>query len=294
MTRSRLSLAGMGAVLLACAWVIAGGFGALLTLAALAVLGTAGPRISAHAAMRLHGAIPLYPTQVPGLYGDLVQLARRVSLPAVPRLYRLRTGTPAAFTVGIADDPAIAISDGLMYTLGARERMGVLAHEVAHLAAGDVAIMRLGDLMRRIATLLCHTALITILLTLLLVPGTGVSPLTVLMLAATPIALGLLQLALSRDREFAADEAAARLTGDPAALASALRKLEANHRWSLQRLLGQLGGFDMPSCLRTHPATDARIARLARIGREMRRRTAGSRACPTYPLMRFDASGNPF
>lgn len=294
MLRSLIPIAVMGCVLLACAWLVGGATGAVLALGAVLVLSVAGPSLPSHAAMRLYGAIPLHPAQVPGLYRELAHLADRAALPVTPRLYRLRTATPAAFTVGSRADPAIAVSDGMLYLLGGRERTGVLAHEVAHIASGDVTLMRLSDLLRRFTAFLCNAGLIALLLLALLVPGTIVPIGAVLLLAAAPFGLGLLQLAVSRGREFAADAAAARLTGDPQALASALHKLEQVNRWSLQRVLGQLSGFEVPSCLRTHPETGERIARLVQIGRSLPRNAAAQQVRRPHYLMRFDPSGNPF
>lgn len=294
MVRRIAPLIGMTAMLLICAWSIAGLTGAVIAFFAVMIIAATGPRLSSHATMRFYGARPFPPARIPGVYAELSHLAEDAGLPVVPRLYRLRTSAPMAFAVGDRADPAIAVSDGLLYLLGGRERAGVLAHEVAHIAAGDVTLMRLGDLLRRMTAFLCHCGLLSLLLNALLIPGAGAPLWIVVLLAAAPVSLGLLQLSMSRGREFAADAAAARLTGDPAALAGALTKLERINRWNLQRLFGQLSGLEVPSCLRTHPATEERIERLGHIRIDMDEQAAKRHRRPAHYLMRFDPSGNPF
>jgi heat shock protein HtpX len=266
MNRGFLPLAAMVAVVALCGWIIGGLAGIALAAVLMLVLAATMPRLSPHAAMRLHGAVPVHPTLAPAVYRELARLARRARLPRLPQLYRLPSPAPAAFAVGDPDGAAVAVSDGLVRLLDGRELSGVLAHEVAHIAAGDLAFSRLGDVLQRATAMVCMLGLLSALLLMAVVPGLEMPLLAVWTLALAPSAIGLLRLALSRSREFAADAAAAELTGDPAGLARALHKLDLAERWTLRHLFGRMAGLEQPSCLRTHPATRDRIARLLQGG----------------------------
>lgn len=267
MVRSLLPLAVMFGVLLLCGWLIAGPEGALVVSILVPLLIVTLPALPVHAAMRLQGGAYLHPDAAPPLYRGLAALARRAGLSSLPRLYRLRSRAPLALTLGGTRDAAIGVSDSLLQLLDRSELEAVIAHEVAHIAAGDVQLMRIGDLLQRATSLVCRFGLYLAFF-LLLFSQVQVSLLVILVLAFAPVALVLLQLALSRGREFSADESAARLTGDPLALAAALHRLEAVNRWTLRRLVGQVSGFDLPSFLRTHPSTEERVQRLRRLAEQ--------------------------
>lgn len=158
---------------------------------------------------------------------------------------------------------AIALTDGLLVRLTPRELAGVLAHEIAHIASGDLKVMNLADYVSRLTGLF---AMVGQAFLILLLPGWlsgyGELPwLGLLVLAFSPHLALLAQLGLSRVREFDADLAAAHLTGDPHALASALAKIDqVSSNWRGWLLPGW--GNPEPSWLRTHPETEERIRRL--------------------------------
>ena len=166
-----------------------------------------------------------------------------------------------AFATGSKQEASIALTDGLLRSLSPRELAGVLAHEIAHIASEDLRVMGLADSVSRFTSLLALMGQIAILLSLpaLLVGAAEVYWPGLLLLAASPQLALLAQLGLSRVREFDADRLAAELTGDPQGLASALAKIERVSR-SWRAWLGW--GNPEPSWLRTHPATQERIARL--------------------------------
>ena len=186
-------------------------------------------------------------------------------LPRVPRLYRVPAPALNAFAAGSREDPAIALTDGLLMSLEPRELAGVLAHELSHVRARDVWVMTLAAVVGRMTSLMSFFGqmLLFILIPVSLFTGQGVPLLAIVLLIFAPTISGLLQLALSRTREFDADVGAIELTGDPRGLASALAKLERQRGGWMQRLFMARA----PSWLMTHPSTDERIRRLMALER---------------------------
>jgi heat shock protein HtpX len=148
-----------------------------------------------------------------------------------------------------------------------RELAGVLAHEVSHIRNRDLWLMSIADLAGRLTHMmsLFGVALVMVSLPLWLSGAGGVPLLLIPLLVFAPQVTTLLQLALSRAREFDADLDAAGLTGDPDGLASALAKLERYQRGAWERILMPGYRLPEPSVLRTHPPTEERIARLKRL-----------------------------
>lgn len=213
--------------------------------------------------LRLYGARPLGLDEAPAIHHMLRELAQRAELPATPSPHYVASGVVNAFATGSRRRSAIAVTDGLLRTLAARELAGVLAHEVAHIAHDDLRVMGLADYVSRLTHLMAMTGqlLLLVLLPLVLTGSVEVDLWGFVALALSPQLALLAQLGLSRTREFDADLAAVRLTGDPAGLASALAKIERVSRgWRAWLLPGW--GNPEPSWLRTHPATEERIARL--------------------------------
>jgi heat shock protein HtpX len=216
--------------------------------------------------LRLYGARPLGIDEAPAIHRMLRELARRAELPAVPAPHYVASRVVNAFAVGSSRHAAIALTDGLLRSLSPRELAGVLAHEVAHIAHHDLRVMGLADYISRLTHLLAMTGqlMLLVMLPFVLAGSVGINLWGLVALAFSPQLALLAQLGLSRTREFDADLAAARLTGDPAGLASALAKIEQVSRgWRAWLLPGW--GNPEPSWLRTHPATHERIARLAEL-----------------------------
>lgn len=267
---SLLLLAGMLAILGLCAWTVWGVEGLLWAVIAgtLALLLT--PSVAPEWVMRMYRAVPLHPQEAPDLYHLLGQLAARAGLERVPRLYYVPSRLLNAFAVGNRDAAAIAVTDGLLRTLTPRELAGVLAHEVSHVRNNDLWIMSLADLMSRLTSLLSWLGQFLLILNLpaLLVGTVAVPWLLVLALIFAPTLMALLQLALSRAREYDADLDAATLTRDPKGLASALAKLDRLQGRYWEEILLPGRRIPEPSLLRTHPPTEERIRRLLALAEE--------------------------
>jgi heat shock protein HtpX len=214
--------------------------------------------LSAYQAQRLTGR------DAPGLVGALAELAHRAGLPRAPALYRVPSSLPNAFAMGTPEDSAICVTDGLLGLLDGRELAGVLAHEVGHIANRDLWIMGVADVMSRLVSLASWIGQFLLLLNLpLLMTGLVHVPWPVVaLLIFAPTLMALVQLGLSRTREYDADRAAADLTGDPEGLILALGKLErrVGRFWEDIFLPGRR--IPEPSLLRTHPPVESRIARL--------------------------------
>jgi heat shock protein HtpX len=165
-----------------------------------------------------------------------------------------------AFAVGNENDSAVAVTDGLLRAMNMRQIAGILAHEVAHIKSGDLKVMGLADVLNRITSILSNLGLVGVPLVL----GTGINVpiLGLVMMIAAPTLGGLMQLGLSRAREYDADLDGATLTGDPEGLASALKILEERQGGKWEGLVLPGSRLPQPSLLRTHPKTEHRIAKL--------------------------------
>ena len=256
-------LGGMGMVAWVCTTALFGPEAALWAMAGLGLAIALTPAAPKELMLRLVRARPVAPWQFPDGVRLVRALAQRAALPRAPALYVAPSATPNAFAVGAPGDSAIVVTDGLLRLLDRRELAGVLAHEISHIANRDLWIMGLADMLTRATGMFALAGQMLLFFNLpLALMGAPVVPWAVpLVLIAAPLAMTLLQLALSRAREFDADLGAARLTGDPIGLASALAALE-RRSFSFWRLLFPLPRQPDSVLLRTHPATRDRIARL--------------------------------
>jgi len=223
-----LLAAGSLLLLAVTAWVFAGGPGIVYALVFGAVSMWVVRQVSPQLVLSMYKAVEVGPAEFPAGHRIIDELARRAGLPAVPRLYVVPSRMMNAFAVGRREESAIAITDALARNLTTRELAGVLAHEISHVAAEDVKVMAFADMVSRFTSLMSTVGLFSLIFNLVgfaggygaQVPWEGV-----IVLLAAPSVGGLLQMALSRTREFDADLNAAALTGDPDGLASALAKL---------------------------------------------------------------------
>ena len=225
---SLLLLSGMIGLLAFLGYSIAGEEGIKWMAFMGAVMLILGPRISPNIILMLYGARPLLREEVPSLYAILERLSERANLGYVPRLYYIPTEIPNAFTTGTKKNAVITVTAGLLEILSLREIAGVLAHEISHIQNNDLWIMNLSDIISRLTSIFSLTGQILLLLNFpfLLLTGHSIPWLFILILIFAPTLSLLLQLALSRTREFDADLGAAILTGDPEGLAMALAKME--------------------------------------------------------------------
>ena len=212
--------------------------------------------------MRLQGARFIRPFEAPELFNTVDRLSRRAGLPRVPYVALVRSGSINAATVGDPENPTLILTDGILSVLPPQELEAVIAHEIAHVRNRDLSIFRGAEVLRQ-ATLLFTRAgwlLVIFAFPVLLATG-GLSMGALFALLTAPLLSWLLQLALLRTREFAADATAIELTGDPDALARALQRIEHVQR-SVFRMLLPIGGDVEHPLFRTHPRTEDRVARL--------------------------------
>lgn len=268
---SVLLLGGLGAVLGLSAVLIWGWPGLIWAALAVAVLLLFAPRVPPEAVMRMYRAREVDPRFAGQIGRVLSVLTERAKLPTQPRLYVVPSQTLNAFATGGAHNASIAITEGLLRTLNLRELAGVLAHEVSHIRNNDLWVMGLADTLSRFTQAMSTVAMILAVLNVmgLLFGVTFVSWGAVLLLYAAPLVSSLLQLGLSRAREYDADFEGALLTGDPHGLISALRKLERYTGRFWEDLIFPVPGRRVPgpSLLRSHPRTEDRVARLLELER---------------------------
>lgn len=254
----------MVAILGWCAWVVWGPEGLVWAVFTGALSLALTPSVAPELVMRLYRAVPLRPQDAPDLHRLLETLAARAGLARLPRLYYLPTPILNAFAVGTGERAAVALTDGILRTLSQRELAGVLAHEISHIKNRDLWAMSLADLMSRLTSLMSWLGQLLLVLNLpgLLLGEVTVPWAVVLALIFAPTAMALLQLALSRSREYDADLGAVSITGDPRGLASALAKLDRYQGAYWEEILLPGRRMPEPSLLRTHPPTEERIRRL--------------------------------
>lgn len=242
-----------------------GGIGWLLVFAVFAAITLCfSSRVGTRMLFRFYKATPISPRNGPQLYRILVELSRRAELDRTPTLYYIPSKMHTAFAVGTGANPAIGMTDAMFRDFSTREIAAIMAHEISHIRNRDTLVMGLADAISRFATFLSRLGLFFIFLNLpLIVLGSArISWLAVLIMILSPTISALLQLGLSRTREFAADADGARLSGDPEALASALARLERIHGGAWERIILPGRRHPEPSLLRTHPPTAERVERL--------------------------------
>lgn len=244
-------------------WLLLGKDGLWIVILATIIILLIEPAAASRLTLALYRARPIAPHEAPELCRIVAFLAARADLTHVPTLYYVASPMVNAFTVGKRREASIALTDGLLRCLSSREIAGVLAHETAHITNGDLFVMGLADYISRLTSVF---ALVGQILLFFAIPSILLGYATInwpvlLLLVFSPHLAVLLQLGLSRVREFNADLKAIQLTGDPEGLALALAKIERVSRsWRAWVLPGW--GNPEPSWLRTHPATEERIRRL--------------------------------
>jgi len=221
-------------------------------------------------------------TEAPELHAIVRDLARRAGIPR-PRVYVIPEEAPNAFATGRSPQhAAVAVTEGLLRLLDRREITGVLAHELTHVKHRDTLVMTVAATLAGAISMLASLGQWGLLL------GGGRNaeegedaphPAAGLLgILVAPFAAMLVQMAISRSREFLADEGGARLTGDPRALASALTKLDAWRRevaitagtpaTAHLFIVNPFAGGGWLSLFSTHPSTEARVTRLRALERD--------------------------
>ena len=231
--KALLLLATLTALVVWAGQLVDGTTGMVPALAFAGVMNLAAWWWSDRLVLRMHGAREISEAAAPELYGIVRAPAQRARIP-MPRVYLIAEDAPNALATGRSPQRAAgAVTEGLLHRLDQSEVAGVLAHELAHVRNRDTLVMTVAATLAGALSMLANLGQWA----LLLGGGRGAddgdeapSPAFGLLgVLVAPFAAMLVQLAISRSREFLADEAGARLTRDPRALASALRKIEA---WS--------------------------------------------------------------
>lgn len=271
--------------------VLLGGLSALILLAGQALGGAVGLVIAAVIALGMNGVSYFYSdklalramraeevsqTQAPRLYAIVSDLTSRQGMP-MPRLYVSPTDTPNAFATGRnPSHAAVCVTTGILEVLDERELRGVLGHEISHVGNRDILIASVAAGLASMVMILVNIAQLGALF------GFGGSDedsgpgfLEIILLALLgPLAAGLIQAAISRSREYAADASGAKVTGDPLALADALGKIERAAQArplpassdtapaSSLMIANPFSGRALMKMFSTHPDTEQRIARL--------------------------------
>ncbi len=258
-------IGGIGLLTAVSAYAIFGQSGVIWAILTTAFFVLIGPRVAPEAVMHMFGARRVDPRAGGPLVTIMARLAERAGLPSMPKLYVIPSATLNAFATGSRSDASIAVTEGLLRRLELHEVAAVLAHEVAHIRNNDLWVMTLADMMSRLTRIMSFLgiALFFISLPLMLAGAQPVPWLAILLLYFAPAIASLLQLGLSRSREYDADLGGAALLGSAGSLISALRKLERYQGRFWEDIFMPGRRMPAPSLLRSHPPTERRIERLA-------------------------------
>ena len=270
--RTAILLAGMTAIFLGLGFALGGEAGMLMAFGLAAAMNLFAFWNSDTIVLRMYGAHEVGPAEAPELHATVAELAGRAGLP-MPKVYVIDNPQPNAFATG--RDPAhaaVAVTTGLLEALGPRELAGVVAHELAHVHNRDTLLMTVTATIAGAIGMLANFAFFF---------GRGgqrnnplgiVGVLAVTILA--PLAAMMVQMAISRGREYEADRMGAQLTGDPLALASALERIsgmatridnttaEQNPATAHLFIVNPLHAARVDGLFTTHPSTANRVARL--------------------------------
>ncbi len=263
--QSGILLVSLAALLGLLGWMVVGLQMALILIGAVIVLYWFGPMMSPMVLVKINSGRRLLPAETPRLHEMLGSISLKAGLARPPALFHLPTEAMLAFTTGSRDNAVVAISDGMMRRLSGQELTAVLAHEVSHIRHDDIRIMALASLAGRFTHMLSVFGQFMLLLSLPMVfmGQLMISWPAIFLLIFSPTLSSLLQLALSRAREYNADMGAAALMGNPRPLASALAKIGRVQHSQLGNLLWPtVARMPQTSWLRTHPPTKERIRRL--------------------------------
>lgn len=228
--------------------------------------------------LKMYNAREVDETSAPQFYNMVRELAQRASLP-MPRVYLIDEQQPNAFATGRnPEHAAVAATTGILHLLSARELRGVMAHELTHVAHRDILISTISATMAGAISALANFAMLFGGRSDDGRPANPLAGIAVALLA--PLAAGLIQMAISRAREYEADRGGAEISDDPNALADALGKIqqyaegriplgpaEAHPETAQMMILNPLSGGGIRSLFSTHPPTEERIARLRAMAR---------------------------
>lgn len=222
--------------------------------------------------LKMYGAKAVSEAEAPELYGIVRRLIQKAEMP-MPKVYIINEEQPNAFATGRnPKHAAVAVTTGIMRTLSHEELQGVIGHELAHVQHRDILISTIAATIAGAISYLAQMAQWAMIFGNRGDDEEGGNPIAALiMMIVGPIAALIVQMAISRSREYAADEGGARLAGNPRYLAGALRKLHlasqkipmnANPATSHMFIVNPLSGGGLLKLFSTHPPIEERIARL--------------------------------
>ena len=276
--RTGILLAAMTGLFLAVGYLLAGEGGMLMALLLAGGMNVFAWWNSDKMVLRMHGARPVDRREAPQLYGMVERLARNAELP-MPKVFIIDQAQPNAFATGRnPENAAVAITTGLLNKAPADEIAGVMAHELAHIKNRDTLTMTVTATLAGAIGFLSQFALFFSM-------GRGgdrpnpIVAIAIMILA--PLAAAIVQMAISRAREYEADRVGAEIARDPAALANALKRIEAiahtggrhgrgvemkraeeNPATAHMFIINPLAGINADNLFRTHPPTAERVRRL--------------------------------
>jgi heat shock protein HtpX len=276
--RTTVLLAALTALFLVIGGAIGGNQGLLIAFVFALLMNFASYWFSDKIVLTMYGAREVSLNEAPDLYRLVQRLAQRAGIP-MPRVYIIASEAPNAFATGRnPQHGAVAVTEGILRTLDTDELAGVLAHELGHIRNRDTLIMTVAATLAGAITMLAHMAQWGAIFGF----GRrddedsgGGGMLSLLFMAIlAPIAATLIQLAISRSREYFADSTGAAVAGSPSGLARALEKLhyasqrlpmEANPATAHLFIVNPLTGGSLANLFSTHPPIEERIRRLRRI-----------------------------
>ena len=273
--KTAVLMAAMTALFMGVGYLIGGAGGTLIAFAVAAGMNAFTWWNSDRMVLRMHYAQPVTPGDRLGLHEMVSRLARNAGMPE-PKVYLIDTPQPNAFATGRnPDNAAVAVTSGLLRSLDREELAGVIAHELAHIRNHDTAIMTVTATFAGAISMLANFAFFF---------GGARERLgligTLMMMFLAPLAAALVQMAISRNREYAADKAGAEICGEPLWLASALEKIamgasridnhaaERNPATAHMFIINPLHAHKHDNLFATHPATENRIAALRAMSNE--------------------------
>jgi heat shock protein HtpX len=277
--RTGILLAGMTALFLAIGYLLGGQTGMLIALVVSVGMNFFSYWNSDKMVLRMHGARQVDRAEAPEFYDMIAELSKRADLP-MPKLYIMDNPQPNAFATGRnPQNAAVAATTGLLQNLSRDEIEGVMAHELAHVKNRDTLTMTVTATIAGAISMLANFAMFF--------GGSrdrnnGLGAIgTILLMILAPLAAMIVQMAISRTREYSADRLGAQISGQPRALASALSKIsglahrvenqtaEANPATAHMFIINPLSGARMDNLFSTHPATENRIDALMQMDQEI-------------------------
>lgn len=275
--KTGLLLGLLTALLVLLGQAMGGKTGLVIALVFAVVMNVGSYWFSDRIVLSMYRAQQLTEADAPGLFDLVRQLTQRAGMP-MPKIYLIPQEQPNAFATGRNPaNAAVAVTEGLLRLVSTEELAGVLAHEVAHIKNRDILVQTIaavvGGAITSIATMLQWGAIFGMGRSSDEEGGGGMGALGAIAMAiVAPIAAMLIQMAISRSREYLADATGAQLAGNPLPLAGALKKLDdyahnvpmpgANPATENMFIISPLSGGGVSSLFSTHPPTEERIRRL--------------------------------